>query len=237
MSDPQRVADLVHVGVQVQPLQRHVDDRRASDAVRVHGVGEGAGSLLQVVERDLGAARLLDEIHADDVAPLLQRLQRNRSPAGGDRGQVDGDGAALGDVEAVGVAAKEPMGQLVRELVQRADWRRHIIADGKPVGTGAGIAGHRRGGRPRRDVYVIGSGAWGGEDQPRTAPSAAVVILTEDRAAGAADVNVRILQRKDVHRDGDLLARRQLDAIPIMVPDYFELIVDCRADGDCHARR
>ena len=87
----------------------------------MHGVGEGAGSLLQVVERDLGAARLLDEIHADDVAPLLQRLQGDRPPGGGDRRQVDRDRAALGDGEAVGIAAKEPMGQLVRELVKRAD--------------------------------------------------------------------------------------------------------------------
>jgi hypothetical protein len=142
------------------------------------GVGEGAGPLVQVVKRDLGVARLLDEIHADDVAPLLQRLQGNRAPAGGDRCQVDSDGAALRHVEMVGVAIEEAMGQLVREFVQSTHRRQHIVADGKPVRTRAGIARHWLGRRPRRDVDVVGSGSWGREDQPRTAPPTAIVILT-----------------------------------------------------------
>lgn len=159
------MADLMHVGVQVEPIQRHVDDRRADDVVGMDGVGESAGALGEVVECDLRAAGHLDEIHADDVAPLLQRLERNRAPGVGNPLKIHRDRAGLG-VEMMVVAVEEAVGEPICKLIERADRRVYIVADGQFVRAGPGIVRKRFSRRPRRDVYVISSSRRGSEDQP-----------------------------------------------------------------------
>ena len=237
MPDPQRVADLVHVGVQVDAVRCDVDDRRVvmpfewTVSAKAPVPWSRSSNVIWALPDCSTKFTPMMSLHCCSacratVRPLAVIAVRSTVMV-----------PPCVTSKWCGVATEEAMGQLVRELVQRAHWRRHIVADGKRVRPGAGVAGVRPVVRPGGDIDVIGSAGWRGEDQPRTAPSAAIVILPEDRAAGVAEVNVRIFQGNDVHRNGDLLARGQLKPVPIMVPDHFELISHCRADGDCHTGR
>ena len=241
MAEPQRVADLVEIGLVAvaadggavigQPLGRDVDMGGAGDPVRPAGIGHRA--VRAVVEQDLPAARHLGEADADDVRPGGQRLPRHALAGGGKRGQVDADRTALADVEMMAAAAPVAGDQLIGDLRHGRDRRGNIGRRGQLIGA-------HRARIKAGDVDEIGPSGRRLERDQRIDARSAVVVLEQLRTGRIAHAQIGVAEAgaaERVERDRNRLAGRQADPEPVVVAADLDRLGDAAADGQRRGRR
>ena len=110
MAEPERVPDLVDIGlvivagqrgaIGVQPLGRDVDIRGIDLAPESSGTGKGTA--LVVIEGDLGRAGDFLELDAGDIGPGLQGIAGQEFAVTGQACQVDRQGVVGADIKAAG---------------------------------------------------------------------------------------------------------------------------------------
>ena len=199
VTEAERVPDLVDVGLEavgvqpgpviVHPRCRNVDVGRADDAVRPVGVGSRDRSfrICAIVEVYLGTRRHLLEGDADDVGPLLQRGAGKILLGSVQRADVDGDRAALRDIEMMRVAAPVAGRQVggdrveIGERLQCARLDRNLIASRVSIVEAA-------------NIDVISAGRRGSEAKLRIAVDAIldVVVTGNDLPRRIVDVQQRV---------------------------------------------
>ena len=234
------MADLVHVGLEAitadrasvigQPLRRDVDDRRGRISAGPHVLGISAR--LAVLEIELAAGGDRAEGDPGDVGPHGKRLHGKKLSGPVERGDVVGDRVALARVERVGVAAPGAAGDEFRNFVIGPHRRRLVGRHAQLVGAAVGVI-------PGPHVDVIGAAGRRRERDPGIGiyPGGDVVVLENEGARGIANPQICVGEAEAGQRNGDRLARGQLDREPIMVAVDLELVGDRLANADRRASR